>query len=129
MDEVIGNVSGSNVTEIGTWMYGRCFILEIDEPPEETEFSDEVEILIGFKTTREIKMYLIDHGQDLCVINSVIKCYVPLQSVTLKPSLTHMRIKPKKTVLEEKYACQYCKYQYIIISNSRLQHMHTRTSL
>ena len=118
MDEVIGYVSASNVTEIGTFMYGRCFILEIEDSPKETEFSDEIGILVGFKTTREIKMYLIDHGQDFCVVNSVIKCYVPLQGIALKPSLTDIRIKPKKYILEERYVRQHCKYQFVLISKS-----------
>ena len=36
-------------------------------------------MLIGFNTTKHIKIYLLDKGQELCVVNSLVWCDVQIQ--------------------------------------------------
>ena len=83
-DEVIGTIMGStntsHLTELATYRYGRCYVLEIS-PNEEVESH-----LIGFKIKKNLMVFFIDYGQELCIIYSVLHCDVLLHNV-LGPKL------------------------------------------
>ena len=107
-DEVIGFIGeGSNVTEIATLYYGKCFVLEIPFqkktmtntiPKDNRDRGD----LIGFNTTKEIRLYFIDHGQELCIIYGVVYCDVQLTNIVMEDYYHDIKIRAKKTVREER---------------------------
>ena len=103
-DEVIGHIGeGSNVTEIATSQYGKCFIWELPRilthPTKDIHDRND---LIGFNTTKEIRLYFIDHGQELCIIYGVVYCDVQLTNVVLDKYYHDIKIRAKKTVREER---------------------------
>ena len=96
-DEVIGFIGeGIYVTEITTFYYGKCFVLEI---PQKDNNDRE---LIGLNITKEIRLYFIDHGQELCIIYGVVYCDVQLHNVVLDKYYHDIKIRAKKTIREER---------------------------
>ena len=99
-DEVIGTIMGStntsHVTELATYRYGRCYVLEIS-PNEEIESH-----LIGFKIKKNLMVFFIDYGQELCIIYSVLHCDVLLHNVLLDKYWHGVKIRSKKTIREER---------------------------
>ena len=96
-DEVIGYIGeGIKVTEIATFYYGKCFILEIS--PKHNHARE----LIGLKVTKEVRLYFLDHGQELCIIYGVVYCDVQLHNVVLDKYYHDIKIRAKKTIREER---------------------------
>ena len=97
-DEVIGYITeGSNVAEIATFYYGKCFVWEISAKGNHHGGN-----FIGFNITKEIRLYFIDHGQEVCIIYGVVNCDVQLTNVVLEKYYHGIKIKAKKTIREER---------------------------
>ena len=90
IDMVKNGLEQLKVTEVATVYYGRCYIVEIDEPV----------VFIGLKI--EATLYFIDHGQELCVINSILGCDVQIQSVVLHKFHYDIRVEANKIVKEDR---------------------------
>ena len=112
IDMVKNGLDKLKVTEVATVYYGRCYIVEIDEPV----------VFVGLKT--EATLYFIDQGQELCVINSILGCDVQIDSVDLHTFLMDIRIEAKKIVKEERLYIPLCYYLAFSLSNPEFQHLH-----
>ena len=99
-DEVFGTIFGStnksHVTELATYRYGRCYVLEISPN------GDGESHLIGFKIRKNLRIFFIDYGQELCIIYSVLHCDVLLHNVVLDKYWHGVKIRSKKTIREER---------------------------
>ena len=82
-----------NVTEVATMYYGRCYIVENPHPV----------VIVGLNITSPANLYFIDHGQELCIINSVQYCDVAIQSVVLKHFLHDIKVGAEKMVKDERW--------------------------
>ena len=82
------------VTEIATIYYGRCYVLESSRP----------RTIIALNVTKEVLVYFIDHGQELCIINSIKTCDVQIQSIAINNFYHDSSVKANKLVREERYA-------------------------
>ena len=87
---VTNDLDQFKVTEVATVYYGRCYIVEIDEPV----------VFMGLKI--EATLYFIDRGQELCVINSILGCDVQIQSVVLHKFHYDIRVEANKIVKEDR---------------------------
>ena len=96
-DEVIGFIEEGygNVTELATFYYGKCFVLEISE-------GKDIWFIIGLNIRKEIRLYFIDHGQDFCIIYGVLYCDVHLHNLVVEKYYNQINIRAKKTVREER---------------------------
>ena len=90
IDDVANDLDQFKVTEVATIYYGRCYIVEIDDPV----------VFVGLKI--EATLYFIDQGQELCVINSILGCDVQIESVDLHKFHYDIRIEANKIVKEER---------------------------
>ena len=84
---------GMKVKEIATFVYGRCFVFEMPENWKEGA-------LIGFNTTKQVKVYLVDKGQELCVVNSLVWCDVQIEAIVLREFFHESKTKVKKIIRE-----------------------------
>ena len=89
---VIWGEKNYNVTEVATIFYGRCYIVEHPEPV----------VIVGLNVTSQAILYFIDHGQELCIINSIQYCDVAIQSVVLKYYLYDIKVEAEKMVKDER---------------------------
>ena len=95
-DEIIGNIffpSGVQVTELTTFYYGSCYMLTI---PEESSW-----IIISLNLAKDVILYLVDHGQELCIINHVAFCDVPIQGMVLKQFFHDILIRARKMLVKK----------------------------
>ena len=81
------------VTEIATIYYGRCYILE----------SPRARTIVALNVTKEVLVYFIDHGQELCIINSIKTCDVQIQSIVVNNFYHDSKVEANKLVREERY--------------------------
>ena len=93
-DEVFGDLSpnisqGMKITEIATFVYGRCFVFEMPADWKEG-------VLIGFKTDKHVKVYLVDKGQELCLVNSLVWCDVQIEAIVLREFFHESKTKMKQ---------------------------------
>ena len=97
-DELIGGIMDeedyNKVTEIATIFYGRCYVLEM--PRSRT--------IIGLNTTKEVLVYFIDQGQELCIINSMKTCDEQIQSIVVNNFYHDSKIAANKLVREKRYS-------------------------
>ena len=56
--------------------------------------------LIGFNTTKQVKVYLVDKGQELCVVNSLVWCDVQIEAIVLREFFHESKTKVKKIIRE-----------------------------
>ena len=100
-DEVIGKLWPNalqhgtiiNVTDIATFWYGRCFVLELPKNWESTYRA-------RLYALGKYKIYFVDHGQELCVINGLIHCDMTVEPIILGKSYHEVTVKAKKVVGE-----------------------------
>ena len=98
-DEIIGLLApnesesspGVQVTELTTQYYGSCYMLTL---PEESW------IMIGFNVAKDVILYFVDHGQELCIFSSVTFCDVPIQGMVLKQFVSEGMVRATKIVEE-----------------------------
>ena len=96
-DELIAGLWGEEdykVTEIATIYYGRCYVLEM--PRSRT--------IVGLNITKDVLVYFIDQGQELCIINSVKTCDEQIQSIVVNNFYHDSKISANKLVREERYS-------------------------
>ena len=96
-DELIGTYFNGKIvqaTEIATIYYGRCYVLK-------TPLN---RFVVGLNVTKEVIAYFIDHGQELCIINSIKTCDVQIQSIVLDNFYHDSKIQANKLVREERYS-------------------------
>ena len=80
------------VTEIATFYYGRCYVVEALLPV----------VIVGLNITEEAIVYFIDYGQELCIINSLQYCDVLIPNIRLKSFLHDIKVEAHKTIKEER---------------------------
>ena len=56
--------------------------------------------LIGFNTTKQVKVDLVDKGQELCVVNSLVWCDVQIEAIVLREFFHESKTKVKKSIRE-----------------------------
>ena len=108
-NEVIaGGVDDVPVTEIATFMYGMCLVLDIEPKDHQNDAkqpnklqNNELHVRIGLNTTRKITAYFVDHGQEICLIYAVPNCDIP-QGIVVQGFYTKVKIKAKTALLEER---------------------------
>ena len=87
---------GVQVTEIATFWYGRCVMLDIPKNWDS--------LPVRLNTTAKIAVYFADRGQELCIINGHIHCDKTMEIVIMEELYHEVRIKPKKTVGESRFS-------------------------
>lgn len=81
------------VTEIATFVYGRCFVFEMPRSWKEG-------LRIGFNTTKHVRVYFTDKGQELCLVNSLVWCDVQIEAIVLREFFHESKTKLKKNIRE-----------------------------
>ena len=102
-------MDGVNVTEMATFMYGMCFVLEIPEDYNnklQHNKDTQLHVNIPLNTTKEMYAYFVDHGQEACLENTVPNCDVP-QGITVRDYNTRVIIRATKSILEGRYVHKY----------------------
>ena len=96
IERVLGSI---NVTEIATFWYGRCFVLEIPLKWARARTKDRM-ILAELNAIGKYKVYFLDRGQELCVINGPVHCDKTFEPLILGKLYHEVRVKAKKVVQE-----------------------------
>ena len=82
---------GLEVTDIATFWYGMCFVLEVPD-------TWEAELTLTFNTGKKVNVYYVDKGRELCIIYGSHFCNVYIQKVVLTSNTFETQVRVQKRV-------------------------------
>ena len=92
-----GESEGLKVTDIATYWYGMCFVLEVPD-------TWDAELTLTFNTGFvPMNMYYVDKGQELCIIYGLHFCNVYIKKVVLASNQFETQVRVRKRVRSPGY--------------------------